>query len=275
VFLGLGDRVSAHGFLGPDARERLAAALETYADKARALGAREVTVVGTEPLRRAADAAAALRDVERRTGLSVRVLDHHEEGTLTLLGVSMGRPVSAELLVLDIGGGSSEIVVAAPGRPVVTVGLRIGSARLTQDHVANDPPLLAEVDAMRDEARLVVAGAPPASPAELVVVGGTATNLVRLAPQALEDRLLGRDRIATALALLTEERSEVTAERHAVRPERARTLAAGAVILDAILERYHARRIRVSDAGVREGTIVAVALGHIGWRDSLETLATG
>ena len=89
VFLGLGDRVATDGYLGSTAREDLVAALASYADAARNLGAREIVLMGTEPIRRAADAAILVREVEARTGLPLYVLDHREEGMLTLAGVTM------------------------------------------------------------------------------------------------------------------------------------------------------------------------------------------
>jgi len=275
VFLGLGDRVAAHGTLGAGARDELALALATYAETARRLGARDLTFLGTEPIRRAADAAALVREVAVASGVSLHVLDHHEEAILNLLGVTMGSAIDHDMLVVDIGGGSSEVIVAGPGRRVATVGLRTGSARLTHDHLRDDPPTSYEIGAMREVARRVVAGTPVVNPAELVAVGGTASNLVRVLGEAAADRVLTHDRISTALALLSVEPSADIAARHLLRPTRARILPAGAVILDAILERCGADRIRVVDTGIREGAVLAAAVAGPAWRDRLETLAAG
>jgi exopolyphosphatase/pppGpp-phosphohydrolase len=275
VFLGLGDRVARDGYLGAEAREELVAALVSYVETARGLGAREITFLGTEPIRRAADAASVVSEVEARAGVPLHVLDHHEEGLLTLLGVTLGRVIRHELLVADIGGGSSEIVLAAPGRPTTTEGMRLGSAQLTLDLVRADPPTPVEVDAMREAARRVVAGAPAASPEELVAVGGTTSNLLRVLPMTPEDRVLTRRRVALALSLLMIEGSIDAAARHALRPTRARLLPAGAVIVDAILERYAADGIRVSEEGIREGAVLAAAVAGRTWRDRLSTLAAG
>ena len=275
VFLGLGDRVAKDGYLGAPAREELVGALVAYAKTARGLGAREITFLGTEPIRRAADAAAVVSEVEARAGVPLHVLDHHEEGMLTLLGVTMGRALVHELLVVDIGGGSSEIVLASPGRPTETEGLRLGSARLTLDLVRGDPPTHGELEAMGAEARRVVAGAPAANPEELVAVGGTASNLVRLLPGMLLDRVLTRRRVAIALAMLAVEPSAAAAARHQMRPTRARILPAGAVIVDAILERYGAARMRVSEEGIREGAVLAAAVSGRAWRDRLQALVAG
>jgi exopolyphosphatase/pppGpp-phosphohydrolase len=125
------------------------------------------------------------------------------------------------------------------------------------------------------DARAVVAAAPAARPRELVAVGGTASNLVRVLPAAALDRTLTRRRIAEAQAVLATEPAAVAAERHAVNPIRARILPAGAAILTAILEHYRIDRLRVSEAGIREGTILATLHDPIGWRDRLPELARG
>ena len=275
VFLGLGDAVQARGLLGGPKRAELTAALVGYAETARRLGAEAITFVGTEPLRRAADAASVVHDLERLSGVPLLVLDHAEEAVLTLLGVTNGRPVDGELVVVDVGGGSSEFVAVGPNRPAVAAGLRLGSAALTGRHVEHDPPLRDEVDRMLAEARGLVASAPPARPRELVAVGGTASNLVRVLPAAALDRTLTRRRIAEALAVLLTEPAALAAERHAVNLVRARILPAGAAILTAILEHYRIDRLHVSEAGIREGAVLAALHDPLGWRDRLRELGRG
>jgi exopolyphosphatase / guanosine-5'-triphosphate,3'-diphosphate pyrophosphatase len=275
VFLGLGDRVGAEGYFGDELRAALIADLERYASAARELGAAWVTIIGTEPMRRAADAGTVVHEVRARTGAPIHVLDHVEEGLITLIGATGGSPAVGELLLVDIGGGSSEFVVVGPGGQPRTVGLPLGAARLTRELVRSDPPSLSEIEALRQGVAAIDDGAPEASPSEIVAVGGTASNLLRLLPATAVDRSLTRRRIAVALAMLTVERSSEAATRHLIRPERARILPAGAIIVDAILARYRADRLRVSEAGIREGAILAVAHGGPGWRDQLGELARG
>jgi len=275
VFLGLGDRVGGAGYFGDEVRAALVADLARYVAAARELGAASITIVGTEPMRRAADAATVVHEVEVQTGAAVHVLDHAEEGLLTLVGATGGSPVFGELLLVDIGGGSTEFVVVGTGRAPRTVGLPLGAARLTRELVRSDPPSLREIEALRQAVDAVVGGAPEASPSEIVAVGGTASNLLRLLPATAVDRSLTRRRIAVALAMLTVERSSEAAMRHLIRPERARILPAGAIIVDAILERYRADRLRVSESGIREGAILARVQGGAAWRDRLPDLARG
>jgi len=115
ALLGLGTLVDARGLIPPDARGPLIATLAGYAAAARGLSAERIAFVGTEPLRRAADARAVVVAVEDATGVPLHVLDHREEGLLTLLGATSGRAVEADLLVVDIGGGSTQLVIVGPG----------------------------------------------------------------------------------------------------------------------------------------------------------------
>ena len=275
VFLGLGDRVARDGRIGPEARRDVVNALASYAATASRLGAREITIVGTEPIRRAYDATALVGEVESRADISLHVLEHDEEAMLTLLGVTKGRRVRTDTLVVDIGGGSCEFVIAEPDRPVRSIGISLGSARLTQDHIHGDPPTPAEIDTLREIARAALGDAPDANPRDMIAVGGTASNFLRLLPATAIDRVLTRRRIAVALAMLTVERSIDAAERHALRPQRARILPAGAVIVDAILERYGVDRLQVSEEGIREGAVLAAAAAGAAWRDRLRFLVAG
>jgi exopolyphosphatase/pppGpp-phosphohydrolase len=275
VFLGLGAAIAERGLLGRPAREELSATLEGYAGIARGHGATTVTFLGTEPIRRAADAAQIAHDIEVVAATPLHVLSHEEEAFLTVIGVTEGMPVTHETLVVDVGGGSTECcVVDARHRPRA-VGLRLGSAMLGRRQAAGDPPTSADLDAMRGTAADELRGAPDAAPVEIVAVGGTATNLLKVLPAAAADQLLTRERIAEVEAILGTEPSAAAAERHGINPVRARLLPAGGVILDALLERYGAETIRVSEAGVREGAVLAVTHAGVAWRDQLAELAHG
>jgi exopolyphosphatase/pppGpp-phosphohydrolase len=275
VFLGLGSAVAERGHLGAAARDELVATLVRYAEVARSFGARHLTFVGTEPLRRAADAGRIVHEVGVASGVPMHVLSHEEEAYLTIIGVTEGLPVAHETLVVDVGGGSSEFCVVDRGRPPRAAGLQIGSATLTGRFVNHDPPTPSELTAMRADALQAVRAAPDASPGEIVAVGGTASNLLKVLPAAAVDGSLTRARIAEALAILGTEPAVQAAERHLIRHTRARILPAGAAILDAILERYGVDRLRVSEAGIREGAILAVDHAGSAWRDQLAQLTHG
>lgn len=275
VFLGLGKSVDSTGHLGPVARAGLVEALVHYAEIARELGAERITFIGTEPIRRAADGATIAADVERATGVPLYVLTHEEEAYLTVVGVTAGRPVEDETLIVDVGGGSSEFCVVGPTERPRATGLKLGSNRLTTRHVTSDPPTRREVEAMIAEAVALLQDAPDAHPTEIVAVGGTASNLLKIVPEARIDMVLTRARIAQAMDILEGETADEAVERHLVKPIRARILPAGAAIMDALMTRYGVSRIRVSDAGIREGAILVADHVGAGWRDRLPDLAHG
>ena len=275
VFLGLGAAVERDGVLGSAGRIGLADSLAEYALAARRAGATAITFVGTEPLRRLADAARIVSEVEAATGVSLYVLGHEEEAFLTLIGVTEGRPVEHDVLVVDIGGGSSEFVSVGPRQRAVAVGLRLGAARLTGRHVQRDPPGPDELIRLREAAAEAVAVAPSSRPAEIILVGGTASNLLKIVPDGRLKRRLTTSDLETAFGVVAGHSAEALVERFLVRPARARILGAGAAIVEAIMARYGVGEVRVADGGVREGTVVAVAHAGAAWRDRLEELAHG
>ncbi|HEX6868047.1 MAG TPA: hypothetical protein VF119_04535 [Candidatus Limnocylindrales bacterium] len=274
-FLGLGAAVDANAHLGAGPRAELVETLDRYATTARQLGATAITFMGTEPIRRAADATRLVEEVATRSGVPLHVLSHEEEAYLTLIGVTHGRPVTHDTLVVDIGGGSSEFCAVGPRMSARAAGLRVGSNRLTSRHVTNDPATSDEVAAMAAAADTLMVDAPDVRPREVVVVGGTASNLLKVTAGGPTDPVITRDRIAEALATLGEAPAAETAERFTINPTRARILPAGAVIVDALMRRYGVDRIRESEAGMREGAILVADHADRAWRDRLEALAHG
>jgi exopolyphosphatase/guanosine-5'-triphosphate,3'-diphosphate pyrophosphatase len=275
VFLGLGETVDTHGHLGAPARAELCATLAGYANAARARGADHVTFLGTEPIRRAGDAARIVADVEATTGLPLHVLSHEEEAYLTLIGVTAGQPVRDETLVVDIGGGSSEFCAVAEGGTARAAGLRLGSRRLSARFARTDPVDHDALVAMRAAADEILRDALPAAPADLVAVGGTASNLLKVTEAQAMDRILTRERLAEALTNLMGSPAATVAERFVLNPQRAPLLPAGAVIVEALMRRYDVDRVRVSLASLREGAVLVVNHAGRDWRDRLAELAHG
>jgi exopolyphosphatase / guanosine-5'-triphosphate,3'-diphosphate pyrophosphatase len=275
AFLGLGAAIDDRGYLGDAGRAELAATLERYAGIARDHGADAITFIATEPLRRAADGQRIVADIERASGVAVHVLAHEEEAFLTIVGVTGGRPVTAETLVVDIGGGSSEFCDVPAHGVARAFGLRLGANRLTKRFVATDPPTPSSLAAMTAAADEALADAPDAAPREVVLVGGTASNLLKVTPGGSADRVLDRARLAAARELLLSTPAADIVERFVVNETRARLLLAGAAIVDALMRRYGAEAIRVSESGMREGTILIVDHAGREWRDHLATLAHG
>ncbi len=275
VLLGLGDTVETHGAIPEPHRGELVAELARYAARARELGARDVAFVGTQPLRRAADGRAVVQAVEAATGVPLHVLDHEEEGLLNLLGAMAGRSIATSVAVVDIGGGSSEVVVVDVGAHARAGGLPVGCATLTRRLVAHDPPTAEEIAALRDQARVAVVDAPRGAPTTMLAVGGTASNLAKISPAAGRDRTLTRRRLLAAYRTLCDAPAEDVADRFGITAKRASLLPAGAALLEALMDRYGLERVTAVEEGLREGVVLALASAGAGWRDRLDALAHG
>lgn len=274
-FLGLGAAADERGYLGAAGREELVDTLAGYAWTARTQGASSVTFIATEPLRRLADAARIVAEVDAGTGVPVHVLQHEEEALLTLLGVTGGAPVERDLLVVDVGGGSSELAFVGPDRPAEVTGLRVGAAALTRRLVTADPPSRDELAALAGAAAAALTTAHDWRPADVALVGGTATNLALVAggaEPAVTLRMKDLDELDRRLATT---RSDEIAAASGVRPARAVILPAGVAIVRAVAERFGMREVLVVDSSIREGTLLAVTRAGPAWRDRLGPLANG
>lgn len=265
VLLGLGDVVDRDGYVPDSAQAELVLALRRYVELARSLGAAQVSLVATEPLRRAANAAAVVSHVGGALGLPLHVLSERQEGELTYLGVTGGAVQAQSQLVVDVGGGSSEVVLAEVGQQPAVTSLPSGSGRLSIGIVAHDPPTAAELDRLLGAAHALVAGLPQMRPARAIFVGGTATNLARIAP-------LRRDGLALAYRALAELTAEQVSARFGVNLRRARQLPAGAAIVDALLAHFRLDEAQVSGASLRDGAIIARARLGADWPARLADL---
>jgi exopolyphosphatase/guanosine-5'-triphosphate,3'-diphosphate pyrophosphatase len=278
AFLGLGAAVDATGMLGSAGRSTLVTTVATYVERARVLGAARPIIMGTEPLRRLADATRIVAEVSAATGSPMAILEHEEEALLTLVGLAAGHIVQDDLLVVDIGGGSSELVEIGPDRRATAAGVQLGAGRLTRRIVDRDPPTVEQLAELGRAADQAFEWTPIHQPAELVFVGGTASNLLKLLRRAGDenhDDRLDRAALATVREIVLGTPAEMLAATHGMREARIRLLAAGAAIIETILDRVGMDSGRVVDTGIREGAIIAADRAGEEWRDRLEELAHG
>ncbi len=212
--------------------------------------------MGTQPLRRAADRSLLRREIRDACGLELVVLSHEQEASLTLLGVTGGRPVRVPLVVIDVGGGSTEIILIAPDADPVVGAFPVGSARLAAGLVRHDPPSAAEIAQLRQAAMGLAASLPTGTPEQGIVSGGSGTNV---------SRLLGRERttpvdldsLEAGLARLARQPAAAIALETGLTERRVRQLPAGIALVSALMGRYGLRVTDVSDAGLREGALLA------------------
>ena len=260
--LGLGEVVDRLGRIPVEQRRQIMTGIAEYVLLARANGATELTLIGTEPFRRAANGADVAAQVGTLTALPLRVISERTEALLTFIGVTAGVLPTEPLVVVDIGGGSTEVSIYNRDAPLMVLPLAIGSARLTRTLVEHDPPTTAELDRLRGAAQETARELPhmgwSGPPPRAIFVGGTSTNLARLGR-------LTRAGLAEDRRTLSKLSSAQVVEHFGVRSQRALQLPAGAAIVDALLERLDLVDAGVAETSLRDGAIIAAARFGEAW----------
>ena len=275
----LGQGLSPDLLLQPEPIRRTLAVLEWFRRLADSHGATRTAVIGTSALREARNRQEFLRRARMEMGLDVRVISGEEEARLTLRGMraalpAVGYPLGGRLLLMDIGGGSTEFLLADGDAILATASTGLGVVKLTEAHVRHDPPVPAELTAIHDVvaarlARLRAEGFPglgPAAAAPAIAFVGTAGTLTTLAaidlsltsydPGRVNGHRLTRDRVE---ALLRELASLPLVRRRRIpglEPARADVIVAGALVCLGAMETLGFPTIVVSDGGLREGILL-------------------
>lgn len=269
----LGRGVDATGRLSDQGMEDTIRVLEEYARQAREAGAKEILLTATSAARDAANAADFSERISTRTGLRLEVLSGDEEARLSFLAVARSfafgpaatAEVHAPIWVIDIGGGSTELIGGTrDGGLSYRHSFDVGAVRLTERMVRSDPPAQGELRAMRERLDEVFAELPKASPETTVVgVAGTVTTLFavehEIDPYSAE-RIEGGTLPLADLRALRARLCAMTLEERLVlpglQPKRADVICAGAMILETALESLGAAACRVSDRGLRWGVLL-------------------
>jgi exopolyphosphatase/guanosine-5'-triphosphate,3'-diphosphate pyrophosphatase len=262
----LGAGVDRTRQLAPEAIERTCACLDEYARIVRDAGAGRVAVVGTSAMRDAGGGEQVRAHVRAVLGVDARVVSGDEEAMLTFRGAVSGLSLGAqhEVGVFDIGGGSTEVVLGSiVGAPRIAFArsFDVGSVRLTERHVAHDPPSREELDAVLHAAAQAFAAVPPLpNSAEPVGVAGTMTTLaavsLALVPYdgaRVHGHRMTRDALAGVVGRLAALDLESRRRVPGMEPKRADVIVAGGLVSLALLDRWSAQVVRISDRGVRWG----------------------
>jgi exopolyphosphatase / guanosine-5'-triphosphate,3'-diphosphate pyrophosphatase len=266
----LAQGVDATGRLADEAVDRVLAALADYRAEIDRLGAERITAVATSAVRDAANGQEFLASLRERFGFDAQILSGDEEARLTFLGATAARPAGGEpVLVLDIGGGSTEFVVGAPGQaPGFHVSAQAGAVRQTERHVTDDPPPREDLRALADEVSAIIADAVPAdvraSTASGIAVAGTATSVAAIDQEldpydpervhGYELQLGACERILARLAAMPEDDRRQVKGLH---PDRAPTIVAGVVILIESMRAFGLEAMETSEADLLHGAALS------------------
>jgi exopolyphosphatase/guanosine-5'-triphosphate,3'-diphosphate pyrophosphatase len=267
----LGEGVDASGRLADAAMERVFAALAEYRASIDEHGAEHTVAVATSAVRDSANGDEFRAGMRERFGIDARTISGDEEARLTFLGATSAREPGALTVVIDIGGGSTELVVGRGGsEPEFHVSTQAGSVRQTERHLPSDPVPAAELEALREEIRAIVAAAVPADVRERVEAGiavaGTATSLAAIDqhlepydPDRVDGYILTCEATAAMLAQLAATPLEQRRATPGLHPDRAPTIVAGAGILLEAIDAFGLDSVETSEADILHGAALAVS----------------
>ena len=264
----LGEGVQRTGRISPEGEERSLKVLRCYLERFESLNVEAIMAVGTSALRDARNSAEVRGRFKEQLGFDVRVISGDEEAAYSFLAVQRGLPLNRrELLVVDVGGGSTEFIRGSEAGVSQAVSINIGSVRLTEQFLHSDPVQTEECEKMRLAIERELALLPrqwlkDSSILTLVGIAGTFTTL-----SAVEKKLVryAHGEVHGSRLTLSEVRRQVAlyqgktiAERKAIdglEPKRADVILAGATLIERIMTFFHLQQVIVSDHGVRYGLL--------------------
>ncbi len=252
----LGEAVDERRKLLPTAVARVRNVLSGYRRELERLGAERVLVLATSSVRDAENGEAFLGEIEWSYGFTTRLLTGEEEAELTRRGVAGGRELDPEALVLDIGGGSTELITER-----ARISIDMGSVRVTERFLHSDPPRREELEAAAHAVRELL---PELRPVAGIGVAGTITSLAALElgeydPERIDGYRLSREAVEAQLERLASLPLADRRELPGLDPDRAPVIVAGAVIVDEVMKRYELDELEVSERDLLHGAALEAA----------------
>ena len=275
--VSLGHEVARRGQLGPVLIATVTETVRAMLEMARDSGAQAIGMVATEAVRNSSDSPQLASSILDATGQVLRVLTGEAEARLSYLGATAFKVQAGEpATVADVGGGSTEVVRGTGTRPQQGVSLKLGSDQLLTTVHASDPPTDQQQAHAAARVSMMLEGAPrPEASTQLLATGGTASNVPVLlglrspSPDGGADSLhpelgepwhfLTRAQLDQARELALSRSSQQLATETGLSPRRARLMAGGLIILTGLLDRYQETGITVTERGLRDGVVLAVA----------------
>jgi exopolyphosphatase/guanosine-5'-triphosphate,3'-diphosphate pyrophosphatase len=264
----LGRGVDLSGQLSAEAIEATCRAIADYVDICRRAGVEQIDSIATSAVRDASNGSAFVAELRERFALSARVLDGEEEARLTYMGATAEQPPSQPTLVVDIGGGSTELIVGTGHEIAFHASLQAGVIRHTERHVASDPPTALELEALATDVRALVedatAGQSGATATAGIAVAGTPTSLASIElglepydPEQVHGHTLTLSSIQRLFSQLASAPLAKRAEIPGLHPDRAPNIVAGVVILVETMRAFGLERIQVSEHDILYGVAIA------------------
>jgi exopolyphosphatase/guanosine-5'-triphosphate,3'-diphosphate pyrophosphatase len=267
----LGEGIDRTGEFSQSALSRLFGALDEFGALISQAGVEQVRFVATSASRDARNRDEFLAGVRTRIGVDPEVIPGTEEAALSFVGAVRGLPtglVRLPALVVDIGGGSTEFVLGETA-PRYSVSVDVGCVRMTERHLASDPPTAAEISATRADIRAAVARAGQAVPFDeastLVGLAGSVTTVAAMAldlPEYDETVLHGSVITARQVAEVADAFTAMTRAQRAalpyMHPGRVDVIAGGAMVLDEVMVATGAEQVVVSETDILDGIVYSM-----------------
>jgi len=268
----LGRGVDLSGQLSAEAIEAACDAIADYVAICRDAGVETVEAIATSAVRDASNGSAFAAELRERFALSARVLDGEEEARLTYLGATCEHSPSEPTLVVDIGGGSTELIVGTGEAVAFHTSLQAGVVRHSERHISSDPPTALELEALATDFRSLIESATAEAPAATagIAVAGTPTSLASVEiglepydPKQVHGHTLALPTIQRLLSQLASAPLSKRVEIRGLHPDRAPNIVAGVVILVETMRACGLNQIEVSEHDILYGTAIAAvsALG--------------
>ncbi|MFP5298814.1 MAG: exopolyphosphatase [Actinomycetota bacterium] len=266
VITRLGQGVDERRVLAPEALHRTLATIADYAATCGELGVEKIRVTGTSAVRDAHNREEFFEGVRRLTGTEAELLSGEQEAKATFLGTLSDLQETGPVLVVDIGGGSTELIVGTR-EPERLVSLDFGCVRMYEKHLHSDPPAPDEIEALREEVlgALSEVGDELAVPpgARMIGVAGTVTQLATLKtglpvydPDVTHHFVLSHGDVRQLSRRLSSLSYEQRKRTKGLEPGRADVIVAGAEILLAIMETFDAAEVLVSEKDILDGLVI-------------------
>jgi exopolyphosphatase/guanosine-5'-triphosphate,3'-diphosphate pyrophosphatase len=259
AYTRIGKGASKNGKITAEKIAEVAEVVTTQVRLAQELGAEVIKTVATAAIREAKNRDKVVKEIEDAAGVEVQVLDDEEEGRLAFIGAtkSLGHPVEGTVAVVDVGGGSSEVIYGTVPDGVSEVkSFKIGSGSLAEDHLDSDPPSAAEIRGLRDHISDFFDDDELDHPDQAVAVGGSATSLRTLVGAVLEYETLER-----AVRVLSSDEIADVAKRFELDPRRVKLLPAGVLLLEKFSQML-GQPLQIGKGGLREGIILTLLNGN-------------
>jgi exopolyphosphatase/guanosine-5'-triphosphate,3'-diphosphate pyrophosphatase len=262
----LGPQVSRMGVIGSRGRVALRA-LSKVVTQAQSHGYDTLVAGATHAVREASDGPSFLRQASDLIGVPVRILSARREAQLSFLGVASRHASRREWVMVDLGGGSTEVVIARGAEMLRSATLPIGSGVLARQYLS-DPPRAEERARLRRAALRELAHAPDGDVERLVATGGTAANLPLVLSRRNPPSVLTTEDLLAREARLDRKRAAQVAAEVGLETSRIKALRAGIEALLLLLDWYGLALLHVSVEGLRHGMLLAyLERGGDWWRE--------